>query len=213
MKRPEPLTISHDKEGERLFSAELVETQANLQAIVNCFNELETAELSADDFAGLISSPQTVYAKYLSLVVDKIHKADEVKLGRKVKREHVAQSVDLPSPSTLFQLVAGLGKTAPIELINFSTGKVLINTSQVVDYKEAHFKKVLTNPAKIALYHKFNELTSLLNSFSQEFSEAYPNKQELIRIVAGVPSEIRAFAFFKPDVSTGKVLPILDLID
>ena len=214
-KAVEPIIMSHEAQAEALFTTQVENLQATLQLIVNEFNTLEVGTLAPADLLELVTYTDRVYSRYKSLVVNELHAKEELKAGRKLNRAFIESSIALPATSRLMQLVYSLGDAkdnfidnpALFELIK---NVIHLNSGLLAGIKDSKFRIVLTDPAKIKLYHLLHEYAKITNELSSAFTALYPNRPALVQVTNGAPFEIRAYHLLKADFATGKVIPRLD---
>ena len=214
-KAVEPIIMSHDSQGEALFTTQVENLGATLQIIVTEFNTLEVGNLAPSDLLELITYTDRVYSRYKSLIVNELHAKEEVKAGRKLNRAFIESSIALPATSRLMQLVYTLGDCKDIytnnqALFELIKGIIHLNSSLLASLKDSKFRIVLTDPAKIKLYHLLHEYARVTNELHKAFTELYPARPSLVQIADGSPFEIRAYHLLKANFATGKVIPRLD---
>ena len=113
------------------------------------------------------------------------------------------------------QLVYTLGDAKDIyndnpALFELLKGVIHLNSGLLASIKDSKFRIVLTDPAKIKLYHLLHDYAKMTNELSSAFTSLYPNRPALVQVTDGAPFEIRAYHLLKANFATGKVIPRLD---
>lgn len=214
-KAVEPIVMNHDTQAEALFSKQVENLQVTLQLIVNEFNTLEVGNLAPSNLLELVTYTDRVYSRYKSLIIDELHAKEQLKAGYKLNRAFIESSIALPATSRLMQLVYTLGDSKDIYTNNQALFELLknvihLNSSLLTSLKDSKFRIILTDPAKIKLYHLLHDYARVTNELSSAFTALYPARPSLVQVTDGAPFEVRAYHLLKADFASGKVIPRLD---
>lgn len=198
-----PVVLQHDVEAEAAWTVQTEILSDELQEIVQIWQKLGFGPLQPGEFIELITDPEGVFARHKATYVKDVHKEEQKRAGRPLDIRHIEASVGISSADLMFafQLIS-LRRPLALTitgLYRLNGGMVQLDREVAANYKDATFKKTLTDRGMIEEYHLTNEAADLLNRLSKLSEENSPRLRPLIFCDASV-TEFRWFAHFQIDV-------------